>query len=121
MSTTEKQQVIKAVEKLGGNVTAADVATETGLSPDLATRELNIIALETGGRLQVAKSGDIAYSFSPGFAGKYLARGLHQIAKALADRIVELAYYVVKISFGIGLLMSLGVILLIVAPNLLGE
>jgi hypothetical protein len=119
--SAEKSEVIAAITKLGGSVTAADVATETGLSPDRATQNLNLIASETGGRLQVSKDGNIAYSFQPGFAGKYLSHGLQLIVLNVLKRVFQIGYFLLRISFGLGLMLSLGVVLLFTMPSLLGD
>jgi hypothetical protein len=121
VNTKEKAQIIAAITKLGGSVTAADVATETGLSPDIATQNLNLIASETGGRLQVSKSGDIAYSFQPGFAGTYLAHGLKLFVLTVLKQAFQIGYFVFRISFGLGLVLSFGVFLLFLMPSFLFE
>ncbi|MGL4500548.1 MAG: hypothetical protein ACRCU2_15885, partial [Planktothrix sp.] len=55
--------IINAVEKLGHRVTSGDVATQAGIDLNIAQRELLVLASETGGHLQVAESGEIAFSF----------------------------------------------------------
>ncbi|PWT98952.1 MAG: hypothetical protein C5B53_05995 [Candidatus Melainabacteria bacterium] len=119
--STEKSEIIKAINKLGGSVTAADVATETGLSPDKVTENLNLIASETGGSLQVSKDGNIAYAFQPGFAATYLAQGLKLFGLTVLNRACKIGDFLLRISFGLGLLLSLGLILLILMPSFLGD
>jgi hypothetical protein len=115
----EKKRVIDAIAKLGGRVTAADVTLETGLAPNIVTLNLNTIAWETGGRLEVSGKGDIAYSFSPDITSKYLVRGLRLFLQNALKRTFQIAYLVVRMSFGAGLLLSMGVFLLIMMPVLL--
>ena len=119
--STEKSEVIKAITKLGGSVTVADVATETGLAPDKVGQNLNLIASETGGSLQVSKDGDIAYAFHPGFAAAYLAQGFKLLAVTFLNKACEIGDFLLRISFGLGLLLSLGLILLILMPSFLGD
>jgi len=102
-------------------VTAADVATETGLPSDAVTRELNTIAWETGGHLQVSASGAIAYIFQPGFSRSYLSRGAKRFAIMLLRRAAWIGYRLLRISFGFGLILSLGFITLITLPSLLED
>ncbi|HIN63844.1 MAG TPA: hypothetical protein EYM95_04340, partial [Candidatus Obscuribacterales bacterium] len=73
MKTKEKEIVLKAVDSLGRRVTAADVAAKTGLPVLVAQAELNKVAAETGGHMEVATTGDVAYKFDPGFQNAYLA------------------------------------------------
>ena len=65
--TKEKKIVLKAIDELGRRVTPADISAKTGLPVLAASAELNRIASETGGHLEVANTGDIAYKFDPGY------------------------------------------------------
>lgn len=105
--TAEKQKVIEAIGELGRRVTAADVATKTGLPILVVGQRLNQVASETGGHLQVSTTGDIAYSFKPGFSQTYLAKGI-QLALLKAARFIwQVAFYLLRISFGVILILSL--------------
>jgi hypothetical protein len=121
MHGSDKKRVLAAISKLGGTVTAADIAVDTGLSPDAATHELNVIAGETGGRLQVSQTGGIAYSFQPGFAGRYLLRGCRLFVERIVHRATTIAYSLVRMSFGLGLLLSLGIIAIILSPSVIED
>lgn len=105
--TAEKKKVIEAIGELGRRVTAADVATKTGLPILVVGQTLNAVASETGGHLQVSTTGDIAYSFHPGFSQTYLAKGI-QLALLKAARFIwQIAFYLLRISFGVILILSL--------------
>jgi putative flippase GtrA len=111
MPTQEKQQVITAINDLGRRVTAADVATKTGLPYLTVSAELNKIAAETGGHLQVATTGDIAYKFDLGFQSAYLARGFHKLLIDGARKLFHLGFLLLRVSFGIVLIASLLIII----------
>jgi hypothetical protein len=107
MLDKEKQAVIKAIGELGRRVTAADVATKTGLPLLTVQQKLNQVALEVGGHMQVAGSGDIAYSFAPGFSNTYLAKGVAAALLLVGAKLMQVLFYLLRISFGIALILSL--------------
>lgn len=122
MSTTEKDQIIKAINDLGRRVTAADVATKTGLPLLKATSELNKVAAETNGHLQVSTTGDIAYTFDAGFQNAYLAQGMKKTLKEIGDKIFNVGFFLLRISFGVGLILSfLVIVVLIIAAIFLAQ
>lgn len=112
--TDQKQIVIRAINQLGRRVTAADVATKTGLSLSDSNRLLNEVAADVGGHLEVSKLGFVAYCFSPGFQNNYLATGIKAFAEKAGKIFFEVAFFIVKISFGILLLASLAIVILAV-------
>src|ERR1700733_1725929 len=112
MLREEKKVVIKAISDLGNRVTAADVASKNGLSLSLSNTMLNTIASETGGHLEVSEAGDIAYRFKNNFQSAYLATGIRAFAGMILDKICEVMFYLVKISFGIFLSLSLIIVVI---------
>jgi hypothetical protein len=114
MVTQEKDSVIKAINDLGRRVTAADIATKTGLPLLHATSELNKVASETNGHLQVSPTGDIAYSFDSGFQNAYLAQGMKKVIQEIVDKISKAAFFLLRISFGVGLILSFVVIAVLI-------
>lgn len=114
MRTPEKQRVIDSINKLGRRVTAADVSTSTGLPLGQATLLLNTVAAETHGHLEVASTGDVAYKFSPGFQSAYLATGLKKTLQEIGKTIFNAAYFLLRISFGIMLILSLIVVVALI-------
>lgn len=118
MHDNQKQQVINAIRDLGRRVTSADVATKTGLPVLSVQQKLNEVAADTNGHMQVGKTGDIVYSFSPGFSNAYLAKGITAALLAASASVYSFLFYVVRISFGIALILSLltiVVVLLVIA------
>ncbi len=107
MVTQQKEAIIKAINDLGRRVTAADVAAKTGMPILRVTSELNKIAQETRGHLEVATTGDIAYRFSPGFQSAYLATGYKQTLERVWKWTLKIGGFLLRISFGIGLILSI--------------
>ncbi len=114
----EKKLVIKAIDDLGRHVTPADVATKTGLPILATTATLNQVAAETGGHLEVGKSGEVAYRFNLGFQNAYLTKGFMRILQMIGEKAFQIGYYLLRISFGIMLILSflivIGLIIVIV-------
>lgn len=121
MLSQQKQSIIKAINDLGRRVTAADVAAKTGMPILRVTSELNRIAEETQGHLEVATTGDIAYRFSPAFQTAYIATGYKQAIERAWKWTLKIAGFLFRISFGIGLLLSMVIlaILFFVVVNFL--
>ncbi|MBY0552677.1 MAG: hypothetical protein K2W95_35670 [Candidatus Obscuribacterales bacterium] len=105
--TVEKKQVIDAIGELGRRVTPADVALKTGLPVLVVTQTMNAVAAETGGHLQVSSAGDVVYAFSPGFSNTYLTRGVMRFFEVATAKLGHVLFYLLKISFGIMLILSL--------------
>lgn len=113
LKTKEKEIVLKAVDSLGRRVTAADVAAKTGLPVLVAQAELNKVAAETGGHMEVATTGDVAYKFEPGFQNAYLAKGIARFFQVFGKKVFDIAYFLLRISFGIMLILSVLAVLFI--------
>ncbi len=108
----EKKKVTKSISELGRRVTAADVSTKTGLPVLVVSQSLNQIASETGGHIHVSAAGDVVYSFSPGFSNTYLTQGLKRVLEKTGEKLFKLAYFMLKISFGVMLILSFFIIVL---------
>ena len=122
VKTKEKEIVLKAVDSLGRRVTAADVAAKTGLPVLVAQAELNKVAAETGGHMEVATTGDVAYKFAPGFQNAYLAKGIAAIFQKFGKAAFNVAYFLLRISFGIMLILSvLAVLFIFIAIMIYGN
>lgn len=110
---TPDPAIMGSVEQLGYKVTAGDVAGQIGLNITQASQGLLALASDAGGHLQVAESGDIVYLFPRDFRtvlrNKYLQLRLEELWK----KIWRVLFYLIRISFGIILIIS--IILIIVA------
>ena len=90
--------VMEAVEKLNYRVTIGDVAAQSGLDLNTAQREILALASDTGGNLQVAESGEIAYKFAPNFRQVLVSRSFWLIMVS-----IQTLYFFdnpYKVSFG---------------------
>ncbi len=113
MLPLEKKQIITAIRKLRRKVTCADIAAQTGLPLHTSTLELNQIAAETNGHLDVAATGDITYSFHPGFQNTYLSTGIKRALALFGKKAFQAGFYLLRISFGIMLILSLLIIMVL--------
>jgi hypothetical protein len=111
----DKRKALDAI-KVNLRTTAPQLATTSGLSIDSATYWLNKIAGETGARLDVAKDGTVYYAFKPNFAGIYKLRGRRKAVLLAGAFLFKLLYWVVRVSFGVALVLSvLTIVVLFVA------
>jgi len=113
----EKVKVLQAIEGLGAKIVPADVATRTGLPLLKVTSELNQIASDTGGHLQVGDAGTIVYQFDPLFQNSYLLNGPRNFLRLVGRFVLNLAaflarvfcvvmFFLIRVSFGILLILS---------------
>ena len=104
---TSRTAVMEAVEKLNYRVTIGDVAAQSGLDLNTAQREVLAIASETGGNIQVAESGEIAYKFAPNFREILVSRSFWLQVKEWLRGVWKWVFYGIRISFGILLIVVL--------------
>jgi len=102
--------IMQAVEHLGYRVTVGDVATQAGLNVNLAQQGLLTLASDTGGHLQVAESGEIVYLFPKNFRTILRNKFLRLRLQEWWRRIWRVLFYLIRISFGIVLLLSIALI-----------
>jgi hypothetical protein len=119
-------RLLSAVETLDYRVTVGDVAAQAGLDVRLAEQELLALASQVGGHLQVADTGDIVYLFPKNIRAILRKASLSLRLKALWQRIWSALFYLIRISFGIILILSLvivaiAVVLLLVAMSQKGN
>lgn len=107
--------IFKAVETLDYRVTAGDVASQAGLDIKLAERDLVSLAADAGGHLQVSEAGEIAYQFPRNFRGILRNKFWQLRLKDWWERIWNVLFYIIRISFGIFLLISILVIFITIA------
>jgi hypothetical protein len=105
-------QLMTAVEQLGYRVTCGDVATHTGIQLELARSGLLSLANQTGGHLQVTDTGEVIYVLAPDFRQVLLRKSVKLRFNAWLDRVLAVGFYLIKISFGILLIASIGVVYL---------
>lgn len=111
--------IMQAVEQLGYRVTVGDVATQAGLNINLAQGGLLALASDAGGHLQVSESGEIAYLFPKNFRAVLRNKFLRLRLKEWWEKIWGVLFYLIRISFGIVLLLSIVLIFVAIAMILL--
>ncbi len=104
--------VMEAVEKLNYRVTIGDVAAQSGLDLNTAQREVLALASETGGNIQVAESGEIAYKFAPNFREILVSRSFWLQVNQSLKGVWKWVFYGIRISFGILLIVSIAIVVL---------
>lgn len=99
--------IMQAVEKLGYRVTVGDVATQAGLDVNLAQQGLLMLASEAGGHLQVAESGEVVYLFPQNFKSILQNKYIRLRLQETWDKIWRILFYLIRMSFGIVLILSI--------------
>lgn len=109
----EKSTVIRAVQALKHSVTAAQVSASTGMPISRTVQLLNQVAADTDGALIVNDRGEIQYKFAPNFQDRYFTDKLKKTLLTAGIFVFEAGFYLLRVSFGIMLVMSLLVIVLL--------
>lgn len=112
---TPDPAIMKAVEKLNYRVTVGDVAATAGLDLQYAERGLLALASDAGGHLQVAESGDIAYLFPKDFQGILRNKYWRLKWQEWWQKVWRVLFYLIRISFGLFLLISIVLIFVTIA------
>jgi hypothetical protein len=112
---TPNPSIMQAVEQLGYRVTVGDVASKAGLELNLAERGLLALASDAGGHLQVAETGDIVYLFPNDFRAILRNKYLQLQLKEWWEKVWRILFYLIRISFGIVLLLSILLIFIAIA------
>ncbi|NEQ24097.1 MAG: hypothetical protein F6K28_34230 [Microcoleus sp. SIO2G3] len=113
-------KIMKAVEQLGYRVTVGDVATQAGLNINFAQQGLLALASDAGGHLQVAESGEIAYLFPKNFRSVLRNKFLRLQLQEWWEKVWRVLFYLIRISFGIVLLLSIVLIMVAIAIIVIG-
>ncbi|MGB7413775.1 MAG: hypothetical protein WA902_06175, partial [Thermosynechococcaceae cyanobacterium] len=106
-------QIMTTVEQLNYRVTVGDVAARAGLDIDTTQRGLLALASDVSGNLQVSESGEIAYVFPENFRSVLRDKYLRLRLQAIWASVWAVLFYLIRISFGIFLLLS--IVLIVVA------
>ena len=112
MAVELDKQVMQAVEALDYRVTVGDVAAKSGLNVEMAQQGLLALASETQGHMQVSDSGEIAYEFPRNFRGVLRNKYWQLRFQAALSKVWNVLFYIVRISFGIMLMVSIALIFL---------
>lgn len=108
-------QIMQAVERLNYRVTVGDIAATAGLNIDQSQAGLLALAAETNAHLQVSESGEIAYLFPPQFRSILRQKYLRLRLQAIAAQLWKGVFFLIRMAFGIFLVISILLILLSIA------
>jgi hypothetical protein len=108
-------RIMQAVEQLGYRVTVGDIAARAGLNVNMAEQGLLALASDAGGHLQVAESGEIAYLFPKNFRTVLRNKFLRLQLQEWWEKIWRVLFYLIRISFGIILILSIVLIFVAIA------
>lgn len=104
--------IMRAIAQLDYRVTAADVATQTGMELQTAEQGLLALASDVGGNMQVSDEGELAYVFPRGMQGILQRKYLRLRLREWWGKVWNVLFYIIRISFGIVLIASIVLILL---------
>ncbi len=103
-------KVMQAIETLQYRATVGDVAAQAGLRIPVAEQGLLALASEVGGHLQVADSGEIAYTFPQNFRSILFGKYWRLRLNAWLGKAWKILFYLIRISFGLILILSIGIL-----------
>ncbi|MEM7648539.1 MAG: hypothetical protein AAF283_05145 [Cyanobacteria bacterium P01_A01_bin.70] len=112
---SQNTAVMEAVESLDYRVTVGDVAAKLGLELAVAQQELNALAADTLAHLQVSEAGEIAYEFPKGFRAILRNKYWQLRWQQTWEKIWGVLFYLIRISFGVLLLLSILLIMVAIA------
>lgn len=104
------ERILQAVEKAGGRVTVADVASGAGVSLNEAKAQLTVLAQLARGDLEVSSDGELVYRFGSSFRSELSSRSTKKQIQEAWDKVAPIAFYLVRVSFGVALLSSIALI-----------
>ncbi|MFM7641012.1 MAG: hypothetical protein ACKO45_05625 [Cyanobium sp.] len=110
-------EIIRAIEQSRSPVTAGDVAIATGMNPGLVEQALLALAVDVGGHLRVAGDGVVAYVFPRNLQVVLASRYGWMRVQNVLRKSWKMAFYLLRISFGImliGLIVAVGLALALV-------
>ncbi|WP_017658695.1 hypothetical protein [Baaleninema simplex] len=108
-------QIIDAVEQLNYRATVGDVASQAGLEVNFAQQGLLALASDVGGHLQVAETGDIVYQFPKNLRAVLRNKFFRLRLQAWWEKIWRVLFYLIRISFGTLLILSIVLIFVTIA------
>ncbi len=112
---TPNPAIMRAVENLDYRVTVGDVAAQAGLDVKVAEQGLLALATDSGGHLQVSESGEIAYLFPDNFRDVLRNKLWRLRLREWWEKVWRILFYLIRISFGILLILSLVIIMVAIA------
>lgn len=104
--------LLQSIERLQYQATPGEFAVQAGLPLATVERDLQQLAIAVGGHLQVATTGEIIYKYPSNFRTILYNKSLWLQVKKYTDFLWKIAFYLIRISFGIVLIASLSIVVL---------
>lgn len=106
------RDIMRAIAQLDYRVTPGDVAAQAGVELQQAEQGLLTLASEVGGHMQVSDTGELAYVFPRGMQTILQSKYFRLRLQAWWQKAWNVLFYLIRISFGIMLIVSIVLILL---------
>jgi hypothetical protein len=104
--------LLQSIERLQYQATPGEFAVQAGLPLATVERDLQQLAIAVGGHLQVAATGEIVYKYPSNFRTILYNKSVWLQVKKYTDFIWKIAFYIIRMSFGLALLASLSIVVL---------
>jgi hypothetical protein len=104
--------LLQSIERLKYQATPGELALQAGLPLATVERDLQQLAIAVGGHLQVTTTGEIIYKYPQDFRAILQNKSLRLQIKQYTDVIGKVAFYLLRISFGLVLVTSLSIVIL---------
>jgi hypothetical protein len=104
--------LLQSIERLQYQATPGEFAVQAGLPLATVERDLQQLAIAVGGHLQVATTGEIIYKYPSNFRTILYNKSLWLQVKKYTDFLWKVAFYLIRISFGLVLVASLSIVVL---------
>ncbi|MEM9138061.1 MAG: hypothetical protein AAGB01_12055 [Cyanobacteria bacterium P01_F01_bin.42] len=108
-------QIASAVEQLDYRVTVGEVSARAGLEINTAQAGLLSLASDVGANLQVSEYGDITYLFPRNYRSILRNKYFRLRLQELWQKVWAVLFYLIRISFGIFLVVSIALIFAAIA------
>jgi hypothetical protein len=106
-----RDDVLDAIESLGGAVTVGDVASTAGCKVSEAESAMTAIAADTGAALEVSELGDIRYVFPKDARGAISQKSLKiKTIEPALETAGKVGSYLARVSFGTTLIASIAIV-----------
>jgi hypothetical protein len=104
--------LLQSIERLQYQATPGEFAVQAGLPLATVERDLQQLAIAVGGHLQVATTGEIVYKYPSNFRTILYNKSVWLQVKKYTDFMWKVAFYLIRVSFGLALLASLSIVVL---------
>ena len=108
-------QIASAIEQLDYHVTVGEVAARAGMNIEVVQSGMLALASDVGANLQVTESGDVMYLFPRHYRAILRSKYVRLRLQTIWQKIWNVLFYLLRISFGIILVVSIMLIFAAIA------